>query len=139
MKALYIQFAFLSLQLEIIDACVQYIETLQGQLEDHLVQNPHLNMQYQDSIRSGRNNGSQVDLLHRLLYDHQNSQTIISSDGSTCSTESHTINSAISGYSSSSKSCTNSSKKTSNSDCENQLVEESSSNDSKQKRYRIRC
>ena len=130
---------FLSLQLEIIDACVQYIETLQGQLEDHLVQNPHLNMQYQDSIRSGRNNGSQVDLLHRLLYDHQNSQTIISSEGSTCSTESHTINSAISGYSSSSKSCTNPSKKTSKSDCENQLVEKSSSNDSKQKRYRIRC
>ena len=59
--------------MEIIDACVQYIETLQNQLEDHLIQNPHLNMQYQDSM-AGSNPSS--DLLNRLLqHGHQNLQT----------------------------------------------------------------
>ena len=66
--------------MEIIDACVQYIETLQNQLEDHLVQNPHLNMQYQNSMTSSNPSS---DLLNRLLqHGHQNLQTNASLDSS---------------------------------------------------------
>merc|ERR1712043_7447 len=60
-------------ELEIIDACVQYIETLQNQLEDHLVQNPHLNKQYHDSIIGNNNKIGSSELLDRLAHGHRNS------------------------------------------------------------------
>jgi hypothetical protein len=49
-------------------------------MEDHLVQNPQLNIQYQDSI--GNNNSSSSELLNRLLHGHQHSQNDTSLESS---------------------------------------------------------
>merc|ERR1711981_1193772 len=48
------------------------IPGISNQLEDHLVQNPQLNMQYQDTI--GNNKNSSSELLNRLIHGHQYSQ-----------------------------------------------------------------
>ena len=132
----------MTFQLEIIDACVQYIETLQNQLEDHLVQNPHLNIQYQDSM-IGNNPSS--DLLSRLLqHGHQNLQTNASSETTSrlrsvpsCDDTSSLISSTcISNLSKPEEK--NFPKHGSKPSSENKAKENSSSNHSHYKKYRMR-
>ena len=85
------------LQLEIIDACVQYIETLQNQLEDHLIQNPHL---YVESHNSGRNPSTDL-LLHNLMHQKQDTQNTTALETSTYSSDANKSPSSVSPYNSS--------------------------------------
>ena len=81
--------------MEIIDACVQYIETLQNQLEDHLIQNPQLYVESRDS-----GNNSSTD-LHNLMHRQQDSQNNTTLDKSTYSAaDANKLPSSISSYNS---------------------------------------
>ena len=83
--------------MEIIDACVQYIETLQNQLEDHLIQHPHL---YVESHDSGNNSSTDL-LLHNLMHQNQDSQNNTTLDTSTYSADANKSPSSVLPYNSS--------------------------------------